>query len=237
MISNGFDERFEEFTVPERVVPMIFSAEDGFSATRLDGKVCQNPDWWIHHRRSSATFAVEVKVCTTPVFLETKSKQIQARHGVRIEPLDLLMLNARHVEHYKSFTTKTGIPVYLLYISTWLPGLVFFDNLGTMALYSADNTAGAQSIRGVQTEKLYASASQMRGLEAGLADLHRETGCTDISTRAADIIRAALQLECVRQITYPEVLPGAAKKAKELVVAQSFYHPGPAGSRWRTAAG
>lgn len=235
MISNGFDERFEEFTVPEKVVPMIFSAEDGFSAARLDGKICQNPDWWIHHRRSSATFAVEVKVCTTPVFLEAKSKQIQARHGVRIEPLDLLMLTAKHVKHYKSFTSKTGIPVYLLYISTWQHGLVFFDNLGYMALYSADTAVGAQSIRGVQTEKVYASASAMRSLEAGLAALSAETGCPDLSQRAEDIIHEVLQLECVRQVTYPEALAGAAEKAAELVTAQSFYCP--AGGRWRRAAG
>lgn len=234
MISNQFDERFEEFTVPEKVVPMIFSAADGFSAARLDGKVCQNPDWWVHHRSSAATFAVEVKVSTTPVFFETKSKQIQQRHGVRIEPLDLLMLTAKHVEHYKSFTDKTGIPVYLIYISTWQPGLVFFDNLGTMTLYSADTAVGAPSIRGTQTEKVYASASAMRGLEAGLVALSAETGCPDLSPRAADIIKSVLQLECVRQVTYPEALAGAAETAKELVTAQTFYHPA---GRWTAAGG
>ena len=233
MISNGFNERFEEFTAAERVVPEIFTAQAGFTAKRLDRLVHQNPDYLVAHKQSLTTFAVEVKVSTTPVFFETKSKQIQARHGVRIEPLDLLMLDAKHVAHYRGFTAKTGVPVYLLYVSTWQPGLVFLDALDAMALYSADNTAGAPSIRGTQTEKLYASASAMRPLKAGLAALSAEAGCPDLSARAADIIHSVLQLDCVCQITYPAGLAGAAEIAKELVTAQRFYCPG----RWRAAAG
>ncbi len=233
MISNGFDARFQEFTVAESVVPGIFAEQSGFSVTRLDKRVYQNPDFFVVHKQSLADFAVEVKVSTTPVFFETKSRQIQARHGVRIAPLDLLLLDAKHVTHYRDFTSKTGVPVYLLYVSTWQPGLVFFDRLDGMALYSADSTAGAPSIRGTQTEKLYASASQMRPLKAGLAALSAETGCPDLSAHAADTIHAVAALDCVCQITYPASLAGAAERVKELVTAQTFYQP----SRWRASAG
>ena len=233
MISNQFNERFEEFTVAERVVPGMFSEQAGFVVTRLDKRVYQNPDFFVVHRQSLAAFAVEVKVSATPVFFETKSRQIQARHGVRIEPLDLLMLDAKHVAHYRHFTDKTGVPVYLLYISTWQPGLVFFDRLEAMALYSADSTAGAPSIRGTQTDKVYTSASAMRPLKSGLAALSAETGCPDLSAHASGIIASVVALDCVCQITYPAGLAGAAKIVKELVTAQRFYCPG----RWRAEAG
>lgn len=233
MISNGFDERFEEFTGAEDVVPALFEGH-GFSVTRLDKTVHANPDWLVWHAQSRALAAVEVKVSTTPVFYNSKSQQIEARHGVHVKPLDLLLLDARHVAHYRAFTAKTGIPVYLLYIATWQPKLVFFDDLGSLQLYSAGSTAGAASIRGVQTDKLYVDAAGMRPLADGLEALSADLGCPCLYPRATATILRVLKVPCVQQITYPASLSGAAEVAKELVTAQTFYHPA---GRWRRAAG
>ncbi len=220
-IARTFDTRFAEFTPAEDIVPQIFLKNLGFDVCRADRKVHANPDFIVQHSKSSAVFAVEVKVCTTPIFYQVKSDQIRERHGVHIQPLDLLYFTARHVEHYMSYTARTGVPVHVLYIATWQPGLVYFDALPEMPLYATANIH-TDSIRGTQTQKLYADAAQTRTLAEGLSVLSRDTGCPDLSHIASGIlIRAVETIDCIKQVTYPAGLDGADVIAERLAADQA----------------
>jgi hypothetical protein len=228
MISDTFSKRFAEFAAAEALVPAIFSKERGFQTMRLDAAIHQNPDFLVFHPKAQAVFAVEVKVSTTPVFYPAKSRQIEAKHGEYIEPLDLLLFDARHIQHYKKYTAGHRIPVFVLYIATWQPELVFFDDLAALRLYDAHSSAGQKSIRGTQTEKVYADARKMRTLREGLAHLSKLTPeCPDLSPLSAAFIHEnALSLECLKQITYPADLPGAREIAERLAERQHLDHLG-----------
>jgi len=228
MISDTFSKRFAEFAAAEALVPAIFTKEHGFQTMRLDTAIHQNPDFLVFHPKAQAVFAVEVKVSTTPVFYPVKSRQIAEKHGEYIEPLDLLLFDARHVRHYQKYTAEHRIPVFVLYIATWQPALVFFDDLSELRLYDAQNSAGQKSIRGTQTEKVYANARKMRTLKAGLAHLSKLTPeCPDLSPLSPAFIHEnALSLDCLKQITYPADLPGAAEIAERLAEQQHVNHLG-----------
>jgi hypothetical protein len=227
-ISDDFGSRFREFAAAEALVPSIFTAEHGFQTYRLDRPIKQNPDFLVYHPKAKAIFAVEVKVSTTPVFFDTKSRQIEEQYGEYIRPRDLLLFDAKHVRHYKKYTAEHNVPVFVLYIATWQPDLVFFDDLAELRLYeTGHSSAGQKSIRGTQTEKVYADARQMRTLEEGLAHIGRELGCPDLSELSAAFIHEnALSLDCLKQITYPADLPGAAEIAERLANQQHLDHLG-----------
>jgi len=225
-ISDDFGSRFREFAAAEALVPAIFTAEHGFQTYRLDRPIKQNPDWLVYHPEAQAIFAVEVKVSTTPVFFDTKSRQIAEQYGEYIRPRDLLLFDARHVRHYKKYTDEHNVPVFVLYIATWQPELVFFDDLSELSLYdTGHSSAGQKSIRGTQTEKVYADARQMRTLAEGLAHIGHDLGCPDLSLLSpAFIHEEALSLDCLRQVTYPADLPSAREIAERLAEQQSTDH-------------